>query len=49
VKGHQEQLSATLDAKTAIQVDSKGKGKMVISFANKAELERISKRIQGED
>jgi len=49
VKGHQEQLSATLNAKTAIQVDSKGKGKMVISFANKAELERISKRIQGED
>ncbi len=47
-KRHQEQLSDTLGAKTSIQVNSKGKGKMVISFTNKTELERISKRIQGE-
>lgn len=47
-KTHQEQLAAALGAKTSIQVNSKGKGKMVISFDNKAQLERISKRIQGE-
>ncbi|MEP2937196.1 MAG: ParB/RepB/Spo0J family partition protein [Gilvibacter sp.] len=47
-KTYQEQLATTLGAKTAIQVNSKGKGKMVITFDSKAELERISKRIQGE-
>lgn len=47
-KAHQEKLSSALGAKTSIQVDGKGKGKMVISFTDKAELERISKRIQGE-
>lgn len=44
-----EALSAFLDAKTSINMNAKGKGKLVISFNSEADLERIAKRIQGEN
>lgn len=38
-----------LGAKTSINMNAKGRGKLVISFDSEGELERIAKRIQGED
>lgn len=43
-----ENLSDFLGAKTSINMNSKGKGKLVIPFDSEKDLERIAKLIQGE-
>ncbi|NQX78035.1 ParB/RepB/Spo0J family partition protein [Gilvibacter sp.] len=42
-------LGSILNAKTSINMNAKGKGKLVIPFDSEADLERIVKRIQGEN
>ncbi|WP_374959412.1 ParB/RepB/Spo0J family partition protein [Gilvibacter sp.] len=48
-KKYNASLGAFLSAKTSINMNAKGKGKLVIPFDSEADLERIAKRIQGED
>jgi ParB family chromosome partitioning protein len=48
-KKYNASLGAFLNAKTSINMNAKGKGKLVIPFDSEADLERIAKRIQGED
>ena len=43
-----KELSDFFDVKTEVKANAKGKGKLIIPFNNKAELERITKLIQGE-
>lgn len=43
-----KELSDFFEVKTEVKANAKGKGKLIIPFKNKAELERITKLIQGE-
>ncbi|GGE00311.1 ParB/RepB/Spo0J family partition protein [Planktosalinus lacus] len=42
------ELSDFFEVKTEVKANANGKGKLIIPFKNKAELERITKLIQGE-
>lgn len=44
-----QELSAYFDVKTEIKAQDNGKGKIIISFKNKTEFERISKLMRGEN
>ncbi|MDC7998922.1 ParB/RepB/Spo0J family partition protein [Gilvibacter sediminis] len=48
-KKQNDLLGSFLNAKTSINMNAKGKGKLVIPFDSEADLARIVKRIQGED
>lgn len=42
-------LSAFLDTKTSINMNAQGKGKLVIPFNSEEDLQRLAKRIRGEE